>query len=145
MIAAVRVPIAEAHLYLLAAVFFFAACCLTTLLALEQEFTDRLRLSSFDFSLVFSAMIAVRLFLDYGMGRLSDQIGRKVLIVTGLLILGPSTLLLAYGQTTLQLVGIRMLMGVGMSNCWPKATISPLNDATSVLPRRSCRSCQVEA
>jgi len=46
------------------------------------------------------------------LGRLSDRIGRKPLLVSGLLLMGPATALLGFTTTTAQLIGLRLLQGL---------------------------------
>jgi MFS family permease len=46
------------------------------------------------------------------LGRLSDQVGRKPLIVAGLILIAPATALLGMVVTTLQLTWLRILQGI---------------------------------
>lgn len=80
--------------------------------ALENEFNHRLDQTALGFGIAFSALTLARLVVQIPLGRLSDRIGRKVLIVGGLLALVPVTILFGYVQTTLQLVGLRLVQGV---------------------------------
>ena len=47
------------------------------------------------------------------LGRLSDRIGRKPLIIGGMLVLVPSTALLGYADSVTQLTILRLVQGVG--------------------------------
>jgi MFS family permease len=47
------------------------------------------------------------------LGRLSDRIGRKPLIIGGLLVLVPSTALLGYATSVPQLTILRLIQGIG--------------------------------
>jgi MFS family permease len=80
--------------------------------ALENEFNDRLDQTALGFGIAFSALTLARLVVQIPLGRLSDRIGRKMLIVGGLVALMPVTILFGYVQTTLQLVGLRVVQGV---------------------------------
>ena len=88
------------------------ACSLSMISALENEFNDRLSQTAIGFGVAFSALTLSRLFVQIPIGRLSDRIGRKVLIIVGLLALAPLTVLFGYVTTTAQLVGLRLLHGV---------------------------------
>jgi MFS family permease len=78
---------------------------------LENEFNARLDQTAIGFGVAFSALMVSRLLLQTPLGRLSDRIGRKPLVVGGLLLLVPATALMGYVSTTLQLVGARILQG----------------------------------
>jgi len=88
------------------------ASSLSMISALENEFNARLSQTALGFGIAFSALTVARLFVQIPVGRLSDRIGRKKLIVGGLLALGPLTALFGYVTTTLQLVGLRLVQGV---------------------------------
>ena len=80
--------------------------------ALENEFNERLSQTALGFGVAFSALTVSRLFVQIPIGRLSDRIGRKGLIIGGLVALAPLTVLFGYVTTTEQLVGLRLLQGV---------------------------------
>lgn len=79
---------------------------------LENEFNARLDQTALGFGAAFSALMISRLLLQIPLGRLSDRIGRKPLVVTGLLLMVPATALLGSVTTTLELVGLRFLQGM---------------------------------
>ncbi len=85
---------------------------LSMISALENEFNARLSQTALGFGLAFSALTVARLFVQIPVGRLSDRIGRKKLIVGGLLALAPLTILFGYVTSTLQLVNLRLAQGV---------------------------------
>lgn len=98
-----------------------AAAALATLLmagsfsmmtTLEKQFNDRLHETAFGFSVAFSALMVSRLIFQIPLGRLSDRIGRKPLIVVGLLLMAPATALLGVVTSTAQLTGARFLQGL---------------------------------
>jgi MFS family permease len=80
---------------------------------LEKQFNDRLHETAFGFSVAFSALMVSRLIFQLPLGRLSDRIGRKPLIVGGLLLMAPATALLGCVSSTLQLTALRLVQGVG--------------------------------
>jgi MFS family permease len=88
------------------------ASSLSMISALENEFNERLAQTALGFGLAFSALTVARLFVQIPLGRLSDRVGRKKLIVGGLTALAPLTVLFGYVGTTLQLVGVRLAQGV---------------------------------
>ena len=88
------------------------ACSLSMISALENEFNDRLSQTALGFGVAFSALTLSRLVVQIPIGRLSDRIGRKGLIIGGLVALAPLTVLFGYVTTTEQLVGLRLLQGV---------------------------------
>jgi MFS family permease len=79
---------------------------------LEKQFNTRLDQSALAFSVAFSALMVSRLLFQIPLGRLSDYIGRKKVILAGLFLLVPATALLGEAQTTLQLVGLRLVQGL---------------------------------
>lgn len=88
------------------------ASSLSMISALENEFNARLSQTAVGFGIAFSALTIARLLVQIPIGRLSDRIGRKRLIVGGMLALAPLTVLFGFVTTTAQLVGLRLLQGV---------------------------------
>ncbi|MBT8398464.1 MAG: MFS transporter [Gemmatimonadetes bacterium] len=88
------------------------ASSLSMISALENEFNDRLSQTAIGFGVAFSALTVSRLFVQIPIGRLSDRIGRKRLIIGGMVALAPLTVLFGFVTSTLQLVGLRVLQGV---------------------------------
>ncbi len=88
------------------------ASSLSMISALETEFNSRLSQTALGFGLAFSALTVSRLFVQIPVGRLSDRIGRKVLIVGGLVALAPITVLFGYVASTVQLINLRLLQGI---------------------------------
>ncbi len=91
------------------------ASSLSMIAALENEFNRRLSQTAIGFGIAFSALTVSRLFVQIPIGRWSDHIGRKKLIVGGLVALAPITVLHGYVQTTLQLVILRLVQGVSLA------------------------------
>lgn len=79
---------------------------------LEKQFNSRLDQSALGFSIAFSALMVSRLLFQIPLGRLSDRIGRKKVILAGLALLAPATVLLGEAQNTGQLVGLRLVQGL---------------------------------
>jgi MFS family permease len=79
---------------------------------LENEFNVRLNQTALDFGIAFSALIASRLIFQIPLGRWSDRIGRRPLLLAGLVLMAPATLLLGYVESTLQFTGLRIVQGL---------------------------------
>lgn len=99
-------------LLLLGLIFLTMALAMSMMTALQNEFNVRLHQTVVGFSIAFSAMIAARLITQIPLGRLSDLIGRKKLVVAGLLLLAPTTMALGHVGSTLQLILMRVAQGV---------------------------------
>jgi MFS family permease len=91
---------------------FAMAAAFTMLAVLEVQFNARLHSTALEFGIAFAAVAASRLLLQVPFGVLSDRIGRKLLIVAGLLLLGPSTALIGYATSIWELTGWRVLQGI---------------------------------
>ena len=52
------------------------------------------------------------LWMEDILGILSDRIGRKTLIIFGLIVIAPATALIGYAMSTLQLIGLRIILGI---------------------------------
>lgn len=91
---------------------FLMASNFSMMTTLENEFNERLQQTALGFSVAFSALMVSRLLFQVPFGRLSDRIGRKPLIVAGLIMMGPATALLGRATSTLQLTGLRLLQGL---------------------------------
>jgi MFS family permease len=92
---------------------FVMASDFTMMSALENQFNSKLSMNAFLFSIAFSALLFSRIFTQVPLGRLSDHIGRKPLIIAGLLVLVPSTALLGYATSLTQLTLLRLIQGIG--------------------------------
>lgn len=90
---------------------FLMALAFSIVITLENEFNSRLKMNAFVFAIAFSAVMISRLILQVPLGRYSDKIGRKPLILLGLIIMAPSTFLLGEVVSVLQLVLLRLVQG----------------------------------
>jgi MFS family permease len=95
-----------------AAATFIMANAFSMVTTLENEFNARLNMNALGFSIAFSSLMIGRLVLQIPLGRLSDRIGRKPLILTGLLLMVPATALLGEVTSMLQLILLRILQGI---------------------------------
>ncbi len=96
----------------LGAATFVMAAVFTMMSTLEVQFNERLHQTTFAFGVAFSALMVTRLFTQIPLGRLSDKIGRKPLIIAGLFLMAPATLLLGMVTSTFQLTGLRLIQGL---------------------------------
>jgi len=80
---------------------------------LETQFNTRLNVTATAFSIAFSALLISRLIVQIPLGRWSDSMGRKPLIVAGLLLLVPSTALLGLVTNLIELIILRLVQGIG--------------------------------
>ncbi len=91
---------------------FLMASAFSMMTTLEKQFNARLDQTAFAFSVAFSALMVSRFLFQTPLGWLSDRIGRKPLLVGGLLLMAPATALLGLVATTLQLTVLRLLQGL---------------------------------
>lgn len=88
------------------------AAAISMMTTLENEFNARLDQTALAFGVAFSALTITRLIFQVPLGSLSDRIGRKPLIVAGLVLLAPATAWLGVVETTLELTGARLVQGL---------------------------------
>ncbi|TFH31942.1 MAG: MFS transporter [Anaerolineales bacterium] len=91
---------------------FFMSSAYSMMTSLENEFNLRLHQTALGFGLAFSALTVTRLIFQLPLGRLSDHIGRRPLIVGGLILMAPATAALGLVTSTWQLAGVRALQGL---------------------------------
>ena len=82
------------------------------LAAIEPHVNERLSQGAFVFSIQFSAMVGMLALVQPFVGRLSDQYGRKVFIVAGLIGLVPITLSQGLATESWHMIASRALQGV---------------------------------
>ncbi len=91
---------------------FLMAASFSMVTTLENEFNARLHITAFGFGIAFSALMVGRLVSQVPLGRLSDHLGRKPLILGGLIATAPVTVALGFSATLGQLVALRVAQGV---------------------------------
>ncbi len=91
---------------------FLMANAFSMVTTLENEFNARLSMNAFGFGIAFSMVMIGRLLFQVPLGRLSDIIGRKPLVIGGLLLMAPVTALLGATTTSTQLILLRFAQGL---------------------------------
>jgi len=99
------------QLYIIGAAVFVMALSVGLISALEPELNRRLAQNAIGFGIAFSMLTVARLIFQIPLGHLSDRIGRKGLIVGGMLLMAPLTLLQGFAPTTFLLSIDRFLLG----------------------------------
>jgi MFS family permease len=89
------------------------AVAFSMITTLENQINSRIGQSASAFGLAFSAMMISRLAFQIPLGKLSDRLGRKPLIVAGLLLMTPVTVLLGFAGSTQALVALQLFQGLG--------------------------------
>ena len=96
----------------LGAAMFMMACAYSLLGTLENEFNARLQQTVLGFGIASSALTVSRMLVQSPLGYLSDKIGRKPLIIIGLIAMAPATVLMGLVTSTAQLALTRALQGI---------------------------------
>jgi MFS family permease len=91
---------------------FMMAAAFSILTALENEFNSMLKINVFQFGIAFSMLMVTRLLFQVPLGKYSDKIGRKPLIIAGLFLMCPGTVLLGIAGSLNQLIIFRLLQGI---------------------------------
>lgn len=91
---------------------FMMAASFSILTALENEFNSKLSINAFQFGIAFSMLMVTRLLFQVPLGKYSDSIGRKPLILAGLILMCPATILLGIAGSLTQLIIYRLIQGI---------------------------------
>ncbi len=91
---------------------FLMANAFSMVSTLENEFNSRLDMNAFGFGLVFSMLMVGRLIFQLPLGKLSDFVGRKPLVITGLVLMAPATALLGQAGSEWHLILLRLFQGL---------------------------------
>ncbi len=92
---------------------FAMATAMAMIVTLEPQFNAMLNMSAMAFGVAFSALLVSRLIFQIPLGRLSDRVGRKPIIILGLIALAPATALLGLVGSLGELIVLRVVQGVG--------------------------------
>lgn len=91
------------------------------LAAIEPQVNERLSQGAFVFAIQFSALIGIQALVQPIVGRLSDQYGRKVFILAGLIGLIPITLVQGLSTESWHLIVSRALQGISAAMVYAPA------------------------
>lgn len=117
---------------------FVMAGSFSMIVTLEKQYAHRLQQGAFAFGTAISALMFSRILLQVPLGWLSDRVGRRWLIIAGLLIMVPATIWLGLVSDTLQLALARVAQGVGSA-----AVAAPAFAAAGDLSKKGGRSRQL--
>lgn len=107
-----QVRAAMRQLYVLGVAVFVMAISISLIAAVEPEMNRRLGQTAIGFGVAFSMLTVGRFLFQIPVGHWSDRIGRKPLIVAGMVAMIPLTVLQGYAGTTFWLSLDRFLLGV---------------------------------
>ena len=91
---------------------FVMAGAFTLVVPLENQMNARLNETAAGFSIALSALIIARFLLQVPFGRISDRIGRKPFIVSGLILMALSTVATGYLTTQWEFILVRVIQGI---------------------------------
>ncbi len=91
---------------------FLMASSFSMVTTLENQFNSRLDITAVGFGFAFSMVMIGRLIFQVPLGHYSDKIGRRPLIIIGLVLMGISTGLLGVVSTYTELIIVRLVQGV---------------------------------
>jgi MFS family permease len=91
---------------------FLMASAFSMVTTLENEFNSKLAINAVGFGFAFSTLMIGRLLFQVPLGHYSDKIGRRPLIIIGLIIMGIATILLGEVISYTQLIIIRLVQGI---------------------------------
>lgn len=103
----------------LGVVSILIAMTIVLIIPLEKEINERLHLSAAEFGAAISALLLGRLLFQFPMGKLADKIGRKPVILFGLLLLGPALLAVGFAGSAWLLYGALILQGLATAGVGP--------------------------
>jgi MFS family permease len=117
---------------------FVTAVAFSMVTTLENEFNARLGLNAFTFSVAFSALMIGRLLSQVPLGRLSDSVGRRPLVIWGLILMAPATILLGEATSMLQFTILRVAQGLASA-----AVVAPALAVVADLSNRTSAGRQM--
>lgn len=117
---------------------FVMAASFSMMVTLEKQYAQRLSQGAMAFGTAISALMFSRILLQIPLGWLSDRVGRRWLIIVGLLAMIPSTIWLGLVTNTWQLALARVCQGAGSA-----AVAAPAFAAAGDLSRKGGRGRQL--
>ncbi len=90
---------------------FLMASAFSMVTTLENEFNSRLDITAIGFGIAFSTLMIGRLIFQVPIGHYSDKIGRRPLIIIGLVAMGIATIFLGETYSLSELIIVRLIQG----------------------------------
>ncbi|MFA7199039.1 MAG: MFS transporter [Methanoculleus sp.] len=117
----------DAVLVLVVLVIFMDMMIYGLLIPVFPEYAPRLGVDASVIGIVFGIYAAMLLIFSIPMGLLSDRVGRRPLIVAGMLLLALATALFAFSTTVTHLIVARAVQGISAAATW-SAGLALLSD-----------------
>lgn len=108
----------DAILVLVALVIFMDMAIYGLLIPVFPEYAPRLGVDESFVGIVFGLYAAMLLLFSIPMGLLSDRVGRRPLIVVGMLLLALATALFGFSATATHLIVARVVQGIAAAATW---------------------------
>ncbi len=108
----------DAILVLVALVIFMDMAIYGLLIPVFPEYAPRLGVDESFVGIVFGLYAAMLLLFSIPMGLLSDRVGRRPLIVAGMLLLALATALFGFSTTATHLIVARVVQGIAAAATW---------------------------
>jgi len=108
----------DAVLVLVVLVIFMDMMIYGLLIPVFPEYAPRLGVDASVIGIVFGVYAAMLLIFSIPMGLLSDRVGRRPLIVAGMLLLALATALFAFSTTVTHLIVARAVQGISAAATW---------------------------
>ncbi|MBY0088294.1 MFS transporter [Brevibacillus brevis] len=102
-------------------ILFIDMLLYSLLIPIVPYFTEKLQPSSTMMGVLFSSYAVAMLIATPIFGPISDRIGRRTMLLVGLLGLAASTLLFAFSETMALLITARFVQGIAAAATWPTA------------------------
>jgi MFS family permease len=91
---------------------FLMAGAFSMMTTLENQFNSKLNINAVGFGFAFSVLMIGRLISQIPLGHYSDKVGRRPLIIIGLIVMGIATVLLGVAGTYIELIILRLIQGI---------------------------------
>lgn len=102
-------------------ILFIDMLLYSLLIPIVPYFTEKLQPSSTMMGILFSSYAVSMLIATPIFGPISDRVGRRIMLIAGLLGLALSTLLFAFSETMALLITARFVQGIAAAATWPTA------------------------
>lgn len=97
------------------------ASTLILMVSLEHQINERLDQTAAEFGIAVSALLLANIVFQIPAGKLADKIGRKPMLIIGLLLLCPTTIAIGFVGDTVQLIIARVMQGIATAAIAPSS------------------------